>query len=301
MNPEVLFKNSVRPALHPVFAALNLALLATAHLPAAETIQPPVTPTSPFLSLTHDEALSRAKAENKPLLLFFDGHWSERAREVRPKIFSATAIAAINDHALALRIDVLAAPELTKQYRIFRVPTLLWINPTGSVRHEWVDCEDPSDIRDEIVETLTRLPKLRASTRPDDPLGRFKLAHAFFDAGDYAAALTETRWLYLEALGDASSTKEKNKKHRVSVWDVIKFLEEPAPFYEPARATAREFMEREEPKVRANPAHGTAAGKFWRLARILGETERIVALHDSLPPGSARDTLGKHIPKSSKP
>jgi hypothetical protein len=265
---------------------------------AISTASSPAPATPPFIPLTHAEALARAAAENKPLFLFFDGHWSERAGQVRPEIFSDPAvIAAINEHALALRIDVLAAPELTKQYKIFHVPTLIWLYPDGSTRRYWVNCEKPSAIRDEIVESLTLLPKLRATTRPDDPAGRFKLARAFFDAGDYAAALTETRWLYLEALGDASSTKEKNKKHRVSVWDVIKFLGELSPYYEPARATAREFMEREEPKVRANPAHGIAAAKFWRLATLIGETHLIAPLHDSLPPGSARDTLARHLPK----
>ncbi|ATC64961.1 hypothetical protein CMV30_13850 [Nibricoccus aquaticus] len=253
----------------------------------------------PFLAVSHDEALARAKAENKPLLLFFDGHWSERAREVLPEIFSDPAVlAALNDHSLALRIDVLAAPDLTKRYKIFHVPTLVWLYPDGTARRYWVNCEKPSAIRTEIVESLTLLPKLRAATRPDDPLSRFKLARAFFDAGDYAAALTEARWLYLEAIGDTSSTKAKKEKDRVSAWDVIKFLEELRPFYEPARATTREFMEREEQKTRANPKSGIAAAKFWRLAKILGETHLIAPLHDSLPPGPARDTLARHLPKT---
>ena len=257
--------------------------------------------TAPFLALTHDEALARAKAENKPLLLFFDGHWSERAREVLPEIFSDTTVAAaINDHALVLRIDVLTAPELTKQYKIFHVPTLIWLYPDGIARRYWINCEKPSAIRAEIIESLTLLPKLRATVRHDDPAARFKLARALYDAGDYAAALAETRWLYLEAIGDTSSTKAKKEKDRVSAWDVIKFLGELRPYYEPARATIREFMEREEQKTRANPASGIAAAKFWRLATIIGETHLIAPLHDSLPPGPARDTLARHLPKPSK-
>jgi uncharacterized protein YciW len=288
-----------------LFATISAALLGVGFAqtpePAPSTQSAGANSTAPFLALTHTEALTRAKAENKPLLLFFDGHWSERAREVRPKIFSAPAIAAINDHALALRIDVLTAPELTKQYRIFRVPTLLWINPTGSVKYEWVDCEDPSDIRDEIIETLTRLPKLRASTRPDDPVGRFKLARACYEAGEYAACLTEIRWLYLEAIRDnEESTPAKKKKDRISVFEVISLLQDIAPLHNPARETIPEFLQREEQKVRADPRNAAAALKFWRLAQILHEYAHIDALLASLPSGPARDALAKRESQKAK-
>ena len=287
-----------------ILTALLLPIGATA---ANSTLAESSTVTSsahapvPFLPLTHAEALARAKTENKPLLLFFDGHWSERAREVHPKIFSAPAIAAINDHALALRIDVLTAPELTKQYRIFRVPTLLWINPTGSLKYEWVDCEDPSAIRDEIIETLTRLPKLRAATRPDDPAGRFALARASYDAGEYAAALAEVRWLYLEAIrDDDDATSAKKKKDSISVFEIISLLQDIAPLHDPARETIPEFLQREEQKVRADPRNAAAALKFWRLAQIIHEYARIDALLASLPSGPARDALAKRESQKAK-
>jgi len=254
---------------------------------------------SPFLALTHDEALARAKAENKPLLLFFDGHWSERAREVRPAIFSDSAVAtAINDHAVTLRIDVLTSPEITQRYKISHAPTLVWVHADGTPGDYWINCEKPERIRTALVKKATQLPLARKNARPDDPATRFVLARALIDNRFFEEAFAETRWLYDDALQRESIKSAKRKSARLpSSLDALKLLVDLSPNYPPATNALLASFEPEKEKIRANKDDVVAAEKFCATVKAIGEPQLIWILYDEIPNGKARAVLRKNLPK----
>ncbi len=288
--------------LLPIF--ILIASLAP-RLPAAETNAPSPSTTSsaPFLTLTHDEALARAKAENNPLLLFFDGHWSERAREVRPEIFSTPAVTnALNDHALTLRIDVLTSPEITKLYKISHVPTLVWVHADGTPGDYWVNCEKPDRIRTALVKKATQLPLARQNARPDDPASRYALARALIDNRFFEEAFAETRWLYDDALqreSGKSAGKKKSARLPTSL-HALKLIAELSPNHPPATTALLATFEPEREKIRANKDDTAAAEKFCATVKAIGEPQLIWILYDETPNGKARAVLRKNLPKLNR-
>jgi hypothetical protein len=274
-------------------------LLATAQLPGAATSAPaagslPATTTAPFLALTHTEALGRAKAENKPLLLFFDGHWSDKAATLRSETFSdPKIISLLHTHAIALHIDVLTAPELTAKYHVISVPTLITLDATGNRRAD-VFSSTPSSPRERarrFTEFFATIPALRQNTRADDHAGQLKLARMLQYYGYSEESHTILRHLYLDVIGPQESTPG-NKSKSVSALQVIALLSMSAR--RESAETRREFMQIEEARMTASPNNGIAAKKFASLAGSIGEFDWIKTFADSLPPGKARSILIAH-------
>jgi hypothetical protein len=289
-----------------LFATISATLLGVGFAqtpePAPSTHSAGANSTAPFLALTHTEALTRAKAENKPLLLFFDGHWSERAGEVRPEIFAdPTVIAAINDHALALRIDVLAAPEITQRYKISHVPTLVWVHADGTPGEYWINCEKPDRIRTALVKKAIQLPLARKNARPDDPASRHALARALIDNRFFEEAFAEARWLYDDALQRESGKSAKKKTAKLpSSLDALKLIAELSPNHPLATKALLATFEPEKEKIRANKDDTAAAEKFCATVKAIGEPQLIWILYDEIPNGKARAVLRKDLPKLNR-
>jgi hypothetical protein len=284
----------------PRFLRILAAIITSALLQIGLSQTPESSP--PFLPFTHNEALARAKAENKPLLLFFDGHWSERAREVLPEIFSDRSVAAaINDHALALLIDVLTAPEITHRYKISHVPTLVWVHADGTPGDYWINCEKPDRIRTALVKRATQLPLARNNARPDDPASRYALARALIDNRFFDEAFAEARWLYDDALQRESGKSAKKKSAKLpSSLDALKLIAELSPNHPPATTALLATFEPEKEKIRANKDDTAAAEKFCATVKAIGEPQLIWILYDETPNGKARTVLRKNLPKLNR-
>jgi hypothetical protein len=251
---------------------------------------------SPFCDLTVAEALVRARVEKKPVLLFFDGYWSDEARQARREIFEHPDMRdGIRAHAVAVHIDVLAAPRLTEKYSVVHVPTLVWLDSEGlplSRSH----AGSASDLRRRITQNIIRTAETRANVQDEDHQGRLLLCRTLVRTREHAQALTALRALYMDAIRRPSGKLPPNAT-RVAMTDVISLFNNLSRTHWQAAEVAREILAHEESLIRSAPGEAEAARRFCEIASISGDIDRIQSLHDSLPAGAARKILSRHVSK----
>lgn len=80
----------------------------------------------PFADLELEAALARAKKEEKLLLVDFTAVWCPPCRKMEKETWPDPKVAAwLEAHAVAIQLDVDEYPELSKQYEIESIPTVL--------------------------------------------------------------------------------------------------------------------------------------------------------------------------------
>jgi thiol:disulfide interchange protein len=89
-----------------------------------------------FFHGTWDEALAKAKKENKPLLVDFWATWCGPCRLMNTSTFQDKQVGAFtSDHFIAYKVDVDQERALASKYNIQAMPTFVFIDAKGKELH----------------------------------------------------------------------------------------------------------------------------------------------------------------------
>ncbi len=80
-----------------------------------------------------DEAVARAQAENKLLVLDFTAAWCAPCQQMEKTTFRAEQVAALLQRCVLLKVDTDAQPELTQAFGVVGLPDLRLVTPAGRI------------------------------------------------------------------------------------------------------------------------------------------------------------------------
>jgi thiol:disulfide interchange protein len=80
-----------------------------------------------------DEALARAKRENKPIVIDFNAEWCVPCRKMEKVTFTDAQIKALLQRCVFLSIDTDRQPELSRQLRVVGLPDIRLALPDGRI------------------------------------------------------------------------------------------------------------------------------------------------------------------------
>lgn len=78
-------------------------------------------------------AVERARAENKPLLLYFTAEWCGPCQQMRRNVWTDQAVADAAAAYIPVRIDVDKQPQLAEQFQVPSYPFFFVIDPAGRI------------------------------------------------------------------------------------------------------------------------------------------------------------------------
>lgn len=146
-----------------------------------------------------DEALAKAKAEGKLVLVDVGAYWCPPCHQLDEEVFVRPEVGQRLDRGyVALHVDAEKGegPELVERYHVLAYPTVLVLEATGVEKGRVVDflpaeawlaaierIEQGGNVLDELVDAV--------ENDPDDLEKRYALAHAYLLAADAAAAKPE--------------------------------------------------------------------------------------------------------------
>lgn len=135
---------------------------------------------------TVEQALAKAKAENKLVFIDVGAYWCPPCHELDEKVFIKPEVGAfLNAGYVSVHIDAEKGegPEIVDRYRIQAYPTLLVLEASGVEKGRLVDSMEPAKLIEavkQVAEGKNVLAELEAAVKasPDDLKARYELAHA---------------------------------------------------------------------------------------------------------------------------
>lgn len=90
----------------------------------------------PFVDMSYEAALTQAGGEGKLVFIAFSGTWCPPCKMMNATTWKNGAVrAALREHTIPLHVDAEQHRELTGQFDVRAVPTLLLLAPDGKVLH----------------------------------------------------------------------------------------------------------------------------------------------------------------------
>lgn len=127
--------------LRPVAAGVALALVA-ASCSRAEPAAAPVQ--APFVDLAYGQALERARADDRVVLLDFTASWCPPCKAMEADTWPAPSVKAwIEREAVALKVDVDREGRLAGQMSVSAVPTIVFVDSDGRELGRFSGYRDP--------------------------------------------------------------------------------------------------------------------------------------------------------------
>jgi thioredoxin 1 len=233
-----------------------------------------------FADLAFDDAIARATADKKLLLVDFTAAWCGPCRIMDsttwrdPKVASALAAGSI-----AIQVDVDAEREIAARLRVQAMPTIVALRDGVEVDRilglhaaekllAWVDA---------LARGETALDRARKASRdrPLDLAARFDVARALLRAELYDEATPHYIWIWEHMLErDKSSI---GVRHSYLVQDLQRLV----GAHEPARRAFAALRDEATPDDRPSP-HATTLADWFSLNAALGETGASLAWFDSM-------------------
>ena len=157
----------------------------------------------PFKDLSFDAALKKAKSEDKVVMVDFFTTWCGPCKKLDQTTWKDTSVQAwLEERTIALKIDAEKERELAGKYRVRAFPTMLFIDPDGSVvgtitgYHDAKKFIEVANMRIEGVSELDEARKTYEDADPDDLNARMAYADALAGAGKYDKAYEQYTWLW---------------------------------------------------------------------------------------------------------
>lgn len=76
-------------------------------------------------------AVEQARAESKPLLVFFTARWCDYCRRMRSDAFSQQAVRDLSERFVLVAVDADDEPEICRDFRVRAYPTVQFLSPRG--------------------------------------------------------------------------------------------------------------------------------------------------------------------------
>jgi len=105
----------------------------------------------------YDEALAKARDENKPILVDFYTDWCGWCKKLDAETYGNETVAAfLNEGFICLKVDAGEHADLAKRYDVLGYPTILFLSPDGEEIGRIVGYEPPDKFLQDAKNILTR-------------------------------------------------------------------------------------------------------------------------------------------------
>ncbi len=247
-------------------------------------------PLEVFREIGYEDAVNLSAAQAKPLFIFFDGDWAKDRDKLLSRIFSAPRVAALlNQRTIALRVEVIDLPDITKKYRVATVPQLVLLSPDGHEINRWSGVPKAEAFTAELDALLSGASALQyqhTTRKSRDLVERHQFATHLIAAGQYPDALEELLWLYHTGIGEKALVRGKLK-----IETVITSLGALKALDPTANEALISLCEQEKQTILRLPNHTIAGRKLAQILLVQGNLDASLATFRELPPGKARDIV----------
>lgn len=237
----------------------------------------------PFLELTLDEALARARAEEKLVFIDFFATWCGPCNQLDSTTFAdEKVIEWLGKHTVPLKIDVDREKDVAKRFHVNSMPTLILLRPDGTEldRIRGYQTGDQflaavgSVIEHPEIDAVARARKELAEGNWPEAMSRQKLATALAITGKNEEALGE----YVKAM-DSLGTDPMSRKYEVRlVREMCVLAESHQPARDHVNALRRQLVER----IEAGEADTYDVDNITAIDSGLGQKEKTLELYTSL-------------------
>ncbi|MFN0085668.1 MAG: thioredoxin family protein [Blastocatellia bacterium] len=119
-------------------------------------------PTAPMAALPGgfsflDEAVAKAKAENKPIVLDLFAKWCAPCRRLERDTFPDARVKALLDRTIFLRIDTDKYPAIAQRLGVEGLPDIRFVMPDGEIVRQLRSFQDPESFVVELERLLKRV------------------------------------------------------------------------------------------------------------------------------------------------
>ncbi|MEZ4450723.1 MAG: thioredoxin family protein [Nannocystaceae bacterium] len=165
-----------------------------------------------FFDGTLEQALAKAKAEGKHVLVDVGAYWCHSCHDLDEQVFTVAAIGDfLRERVVAVKIDAEKdeGPDVVARYKVQAYPTVLILEATGVERGRMVEVADADALKSGLERILGGGDPLAAlvaevEAKPDDLEARYRLASSYA----LAARRAEAEPLYDAVLaGDPDNAK----------------------------------------------------------------------------------------------
>ena len=104
-----------------------------------------------------DEAMAKAKAENKPIVLDLFAEWCAPCRQLERVTFPAPAVKALLAQTIFLRIDTDKFPDLAQRLRVEGLPDLRLALPDGTIVRQLRSFQTAESLASELEKLLRQI------------------------------------------------------------------------------------------------------------------------------------------------
>lgn len=147
-------------------------------------------------SATFETALEQASVEEKFVMVDFFTGWCGWCKVLDQKTYTDSSVVALSRRIVNVKVDAEARKEIAARYGVRSYPTILFLNPDGTVRHGlrgYLPPEKFAPVMGQVLETEAEKYALarQLEEAPADPVLRRNLASSLARAGDHAAAAAQ--------------------------------------------------------------------------------------------------------------
>jgi len=119
--------------------------------------------------VTFEEATAQAKAQDKPIMLYFFVEGDEACARMDNVTFADRAVRAEAAKFVCVRLSAEAEPDLAERYYAVGCPAVAFISPGGELIRTMLNEREPGKFLDEMQQALTpRKPTPEREAMPDD-------------------------------------------------------------------------------------------------------------------------------------
>lgn len=242
-----------------------------------------------FVQLPLEDALKKAKEENKLVFLDCYTSWCGPCRMMASKVFTQKAVGDLfNEKFVNLKMDMEkgAGVDVAKRYKVSAYPTMLLLDGDGQVVYKIIGARGPSDLMREVL-------------AHGDPSKGYEVSRRRFEAGDrspqavcnYVMAMLGARELTREQADSIVKSCSKNLTDETfAAAESWPMLEECVP---EAKGEVFERMVRLAPQLIKNVGYDRVTDKLERLAFV-----RVLEYMEGIAPEDSVVTLLNEIGKA---
>jgi hypothetical protein len=241
---------------------------------------------SAFLGLNYEEAINRAEAEKKPLLIFFHGSWSEDSREMHKETFGDARLQnLLRDRAVCISIDVVGSDVATRNHQVDFAPTTVLVCPDRLPLHRWRGSVSALRLIRDLKFLLFSTPveDFRRTLKADSVSGRYELAVKLLASGAYDEALKELEWLYNRA-PLAKSSRTAPDLDDATFEQALSRLCDLRQVHKPAAASLDNLIQADADRTLARPDLGLTPKRLAKALRATGQNERLAEIRRQVDP-----------------
>jgi len=105
----------------------------------------------------YDQALVRARYENKPILVYFYTDWCGWCKKLDAETYGNETVAALlNESFISLKVDAEEHVDLAEEYDVVGYPTIVFLSPDGEEIGRIVGYEPPDKFLQDVKNLLTQ-------------------------------------------------------------------------------------------------------------------------------------------------